>query len=57
MDANSVVLGIDTESDQDVELQFCGPDRDGLGALWVGQLERRVVCDLDCWRQSTGEGA
>ena len=39
VDADCVVLGIDAESDQDVELEFRGPYWDGLRALRVDQVE------------------
>lgn len=57
VDADIVVLGIDAESDQDVELELSNPGWDGLLALWMNQLERGVVRDLDRWGWRAGEGA
>lgn len=57
VDADCVELWIDAKSNQNVELKFGSPDGDGLGALWVVQLEGLVVCYLDGWGQGTDEGA
>jgi hypothetical protein len=57
VDADGVVLRIDAESDQDVELEFCGPAGDGLLTLRVGQPDGLVVRDLDRCGLLTGEGA
>ena len=57
VDAYLVVLWVDAEPDQNVELEFRSPGWYGLGALWVGQLEGLVVCDLVGCRLLTGEGA
>ena len=57
MDAYRIVLWIDAESDQDVELEFRGPARDGLMALRVDQLEGLMKRDLVGCGLLTGDGA